>query len=104
MPDVAINFGSAPGLRPPSRASAFTIGRAEPSSCAEPASARNSRVRENRRTMIVATNENMFWQNIAIIGYLEQLRIGRTRPELACVIVSKARTFERSRNTISSAS
>ena len=58
IPDAAIDFGNSPGSIPPRRASAFTIGSVLPSSFAEPASARNSRWRENQATMIDASKPN----------------------------------------------
>ena len=51
MPLAAIDCGSAPGSSPPKRDSALTIGVGEPSNCAEAASARNSRRRENQATI-----------------------------------------------------
>jgi hypothetical protein len=45
----------------PRRVSAPIIGRGVPRSCAEPASARNSRWRENQNTMIEASIPNTIW-------------------------------------------
>ena len=67
IPDAAIDEGSAPGARPPRRASACCIGTDDPSSLAEPASARNSRWRENQATMIEARMPNTISQTNTVI-------------------------------------
>ena len=64
MPDAAIDCGSEPGCMPPRRMSAPIIGRGVPSSRAEPASARNSRRRENHMTIIEARMLNTIWHTI----------------------------------------
>ena len=55
MPIACTVFGISPGSSPPRRASAPIIGSLRPISCAAPASARNSRCRENQATMIAAS-------------------------------------------------
>ena len=55
MPAVATFCGSSPASSPPRRRSAPTMGWALPISCAAPASARNSRWRENHATMMLAS-------------------------------------------------
>src|SRR5690606_17547676 len=47
-------FGSSPDCKPPKRASARIMGSRDPSNCADPASARYSRWRENHATMMEA--------------------------------------------------
>ena len=54
MPIASTALGSSPAGRPPRRASAFIIGCLRPMSWAAPASARNSRWRENQATTIAA--------------------------------------------------
>ena len=54
MPEDWNALGSSPGSSPPRRRSAATIGLGVPMYCAAPASARNSRCRENQTTMIEA--------------------------------------------------
>ncbi len=62
MPEAFSDDGKAPGCSPPRRASACCIGTVLPRSLAEPASARNSRWRENQATMIEATRPNTISQ------------------------------------------
>ncbi len=58
--------GNAPGAKPPRRASACCIGTGLPISLAAPASARNSRWRENQATMIEASRPNRISQTITV--------------------------------------
>ncbi len=55
MPKAWMLLGNSPGTMPPRRASALIMGCLRPSRLAEPASARNSRWRENQATMMAAT-------------------------------------------------
>ena len=67
MPNAFIAFGSSPGSTPPRRRSALTIGVGEPRNCAEPASARNSRWRENHATMIDASTPNTICSTMTVM-------------------------------------
>ena len=66
IPAIAIDLGNSPGVRPPRRDKAWIIGVALPTYCAEPASARNSRWRENQATMIEAAIPNTISQAITV--------------------------------------
>jgi len=61
MPWASKACGSSPDCRPPRRARALIIGRLSWRSCAEPASARNSRWRENQATIIEARMPSRIW-------------------------------------------
>jgi 4-methylaminobutanoate oxidase (formaldehyde-forming) len=54
MPIASTALGNWPGTMPPRRASALIMGCLRPMSCAAPASARNSRWRENQATTMSA--------------------------------------------------
>ena len=55
MPMAAMDLGSSPGSNPPRRARALIIGSLRPINATAPASARNSRWRENQATMMAAS-------------------------------------------------
>src|SRR2546427_6104589 len=67
MPGDDSDGGSAPPSRPPRRASAWIIGCGEPSKRAEPASARNSRSRENHATITDAMMPKTIWQTMTVM-------------------------------------
>ena len=67
MPEVARPDGSGSGFRPPRRCKAAIMLRGLPSSLAEPASARNSRFRENQATMTLARTPNTIWLTITVM-------------------------------------
>ena len=67
IPDATIDCGSAPGCMPPRRMRAPIIGCGVPRRRAEPASARNSRWRENHMTMIEARIPNTIWLTITVM-------------------------------------
>jgi hypothetical protein len=66
MPMACRVLGISPGSRPPSRASALIIGCLRPIRSAAPASARNSRWRENQATMIAATKPSRMSSTIVV--------------------------------------
>ena len=66
MPNEANACGSELGSKPPSLVNAFTIGCGLPTSFADPASARNSRCRENQATIIEAAKPNTIWQTMTV--------------------------------------
>ena len=67
MPKAFRAFGSAPGSSAAQARSASTIGVGEPRYCAEPASARNSRWRENQATIIEARMPSTICSTITVM-------------------------------------
>jgi hypothetical protein len=67
MPELARLFGSGSTAHAAQARSALIIGRGEPIRLAAPASARNSRWRENQATMMLARTPNRMSQTITVI-------------------------------------
>lgn len=66
MPDAWIDFGSSPGSTRPRLANALIMLLGCPMYPAAPASARNSRWRENQATIMEARMPNTIWQTMEV--------------------------------------